>query len=109
MSATPLVRPSTGRRPLDNLVGLKRSATQSFYKAAGENPVADLERPPIQDFDSSDIWPWITKWIEAAFQTDFELKKHAFEAYANTGDRGHYDLSGLLAPDNSIRIGLAGD
>jgi hypothetical protein len=109
MSATPQVKPTTGRRPLDNLVGLKRSATQSFYKAAGENPVAGLERPPIQDFDTSDTWPWITKWLKAAFQTDFELKKHAFQTYANTGDRGHYDLSGLLAPDNSIRIGLAGD
>ncbi len=109
MSATPQVRPAIGRRPLHNLVGLKRSAAQAYYKIVQENPVPGLERPPIQNFDSSDIWPWIKEWFEAAFQTDFESKKHAFETYGNTGERGHYDLSGLLAPDHSIRIGLAGD
>jgi hypothetical protein len=82
---------------------------------AQENPPAGLEPPPLQDFDNQDIWPWITNWIKATYQVDIEGlfvsadKKHPFDSYPATGEQGHYDLSGLLAPDHSIRIALAGD
>jgi hypothetical protein len=102
---------------MENYVGLGRTKIQSHYRAAVQSPPAGMVRPPLQDFDSSDIWPWITNWLKAAYQTDIESifvpsdKKHPFEAYPPTGEQGHYDLSalGLLAADGSIRIALAGD
>jgi len=69
----------------------------------------------MQDFDQADIWPWISSWLNATYQVSLESltvpadKKHIAPAYPATGERGHYDLSGLLAPDRSIRIALAGD
>ncbi|HEY1756674.1 MAG TPA: metallophosphoesterase [Bryobacteraceae bacterium] len=103
---TPQPAGGTGRRPLTHLVGMKRSATQAFGRLAQENAPAD--RPPIQDFDTTDVWPWITNWIKATFHTDV-TQRHPFNTYPATGEQGHYDLSGLLAPDGSIRIALAGD
>jgi hypothetical protein len=74
-----------------------------------------MSRPPIQNFDSEDIWPWITTWLKATYQTDIEglfvpsERKHAFNTYPDTGEQGHYDLSSLAGPDGSIRIAVAGD
>lgn len=114
MPNAPRVAPS-GRKALENYTGLGRGAVQSYYRTAQDNPPAGLDRPPLQDFASDEIWPWITNWIKATFQTDIEGlfvpadKKYPFQDYPPTGERGHYDLSGLLAADGSIRIGLAGD
>jgi len=58
----------------------------------------------LQNFDSGDIFPWIANWLKTAGSSRF-----AFEGYPAQGERGCYDLSGLLSPDGSIRIGLAGD
>lgn len=104
-----------GRKALENYTGLSRSPIESHLRAAMANPPAGLGRPPLQNYDNSDIWPWITNWLKATYQTDIESlvvpadKKHAFQPYPEEGERGHYDLSGLLAADGSIRIGLAGD
>lgn len=112
--SSPKIGP-TGRRSMENLVGLSRSPLHSHFKAAQEKPPAGVERPPLQDFDNTDIWPWITNWIKATYQTDIESvvvpaeKKFPFPAYPATGEKGHYDLSGFAAPDGSIRISLAGD
>jgi len=114
MSPAPQAGP-TGRKELEQYVGLGRSALQSHLRSAKMNPPEGVGRPPLQDFDASDMWPWIANWMKATFQTDIESlvvpqdKKHAFEAYPDAGDRGHYDLSSLLAPDGSIRLALAGD
>lgn len=114
MSPTPQVAPSSGRKPLVSLVGLSRSPAQSHFRAALMNPQSSVH-PPLQDFDNADIWPWITNWLKATYQTDIEGlsvpadKKHSFDPYPATGEQGHYDLSPLLAADGSIRIGLAGD
>jgi hypothetical protein len=114
MSATPQARP-TGHKGLEEYVGLRRSALQSHLRSAKMNPPGGVGRPPLHAFDTSDIWPWIANWLKATFQTDIESlvvpqdKKHAFEAYPDSGDRGHYDLSGFAAPDGSIRFAMAGD
>lgn len=102
MSTTPTGAP--GRKTLESLTGLSRSPADSHLRAASLNPSASLARPNPQEFDTSDIFPWIANWLKTAGSA-----KHAFEAYPDTGDRGKYDLSGLLAADGSIRIGVAGD
>jgi len=107
--------PVPGRKALETYVGLSRSPLESHLRTAMTHPPAGVDRPPLQDFDNSDIGPWIVNWFKATFQTDIESlvvpadKKHALEAYPATGEQGHYDLSGLLAPNGSIRIALAGD
>ena len=108
---------ATGRRPLENLVGLGRSAIQSHFRMAQETPPAGLDYPPLENFDNADIWPWIASWLKATYETDIESlfvpadKKHAFPQYPATGEQGHYDLAGLglSSPGGSIRIDLAGD
>ena len=106
---------ASGRKALENYVGLGRSAAQSHFRAAVNNPPPGLGRPPLQDFDNKDIWPWITGWIKTTFGTDIEsifvpsAGRHPFEPYPATGEQGHYDLNGLLRPDGSILISLAGD
>jgi hypothetical protein len=80
-----------------------------------DNLAPGAERPPLDDFDTSDIWPWITNWIKATYETDLASlfvpanKKHGFPTYSKAGEQGHYDLTGLSAPDGSFRIALAGD
>jgi hypothetical protein len=114
MSAAPQAGP-TGRKGLEEYVGLGRTALQSHLRSAKMNPPGDVGRPPLQAFDTSDIWPWFANWLKATCATDIESlvvpsdKKHPFEAYPDSGDRGHYDLSGLAAPDGSIRFAMAGD
>jgi hypothetical protein len=106
---------ASGRKAMENFTGLGRTAMQSHFRAALDNPPPGVTRPPLQNFDTGDIWPWITNWIKATFQTDIEGlfvpadKKHSLPTYPATGERGHYDLTGMLAPDGSIRIALAGD
>ena len=103
-----------GRKELESYVGLGRSKVQSLYRTSQMSAPA-AGRPPLQDFDNRDIWPWIVTWIKATFQTDIEGlvvpadQRHAFESYPATGEQGHYDLTPLMAPDGSIRIALAGD
>ncbi len=103
-----------GRRALANYVGLGRTSAQSHLRMALDN-LPPGERPTIQDFDNAEGWAWIKSWIAATYKTDIESlfvpadKRHSFEPYPATGEQGHYDLSGMLAPDNSIRIALAGD
>jgi len=77
---------------------------ESAMRLASVNPSAAPARPPLQDFDNSNIFPWIANWLKTVGSA-----RHAFEAYPNEGDQGRYDLSGLLAADGSIRIGIAGD
>lgn len=114
MQSTPKVSPH-GRRALQNYVGLGRTVIQSHYRMLADNLPEGAERPPIQDFDSSDIWPWITNWIKETYLTDVASlfvpadKKHSFSSYPPIGEQGHYDLSGMLEPDGSIRFALAGD
>lgn len=104
-----------GRRALQNYVGLGRTVIQSHYRKMLDNLPEGAERPPIQDFDTSDIWPWITSWIKETYLTDVaglfvpSFKRHAFLSYPATGEQGHYDLSGMIAADGSIRFALAGD
>ena len=95
--------PALGHKALENYTGLGRSPVESHLRAA-LNPSATLARTPIQDFDNTDIFAWIANWLKTAGST-----RHAFESYPDQGERGKYDLSGLLAADGSIRIGLAGD
>lgn len=102
MSNTPDKAPS-GRKSLENYTKLSRSPVESGLRAASVNPSA-LPRPPLQDFDSSDIIPWITGWLKTAGNA-----RHAFEPYPAEGDQGRYDLSGLQAADGSISIAVAGD
>jgi hypothetical protein len=112
---TPQKATDTGRKTLGSYLGLSRSPMQSYYRAAQARPPANLSRPPLEDFDNSDIWPWITNWLKATYQTDIEGlfvpadQKCPFEPYPTSGEQGRYDLSGLLAPDGSIRIAIAGD
>jgi hypothetical protein len=102
---------------MESYVGLSRAPIQSHFRAAMQSQAkaAPGVRPPTQDFDSADIWPWIVNWLKATFKTDIESlvvpadKKHTFPAYPSTGERGHYDISGFAAADGSIRIALAGD
>jgi len=106
---------ASGRRSLENYVGLGRAPIESHYRMLVDNLPAGADRPPLQDFDTTDIWAWITNWIKATYQTDIESlfvpgdKRHVFPFYPATGEQGHYDLSGLSAPDGSIHIALAGD
>ena len=105
----------TGRRKLSNYTGLGRTNIESHYRMLVDNLPAGAARPPLENFDSSDAWPWITRWIKATYETDVASlfvpadKKHVFPPYPGTGEQGHYDLSGLAAADGSIRIALAGD
>jgi hypothetical protein len=85
---------------------MKRSATQFFGKLAQENAPAD--RPPIQDFDSTDC----VALDHELDQGHISHRRHSEASVQHlSGDRrtGHYDLSALLAADGSIRIALAGD
>ena len=105
----------SGRKTLDSYVGLSRSPLQSHFRADQARSAANQDRPPLQDFDKADIWPWITNWIKATIQTDIEglfvpaARKHVFEAYPATGEQGRYDVAGLAAADGSLRIAMAGD
>jgi len=114
MATSPNIAP-TRRKAVENYTGLSRSRVQSLARAAQLSTHTAEDRPPLQDFDNTDIWPWISNWIKVTFETDIEGlvvpkdKKHPFESYPATGDQGRYDLSPLLAPDGSIRIALAGD
>ena len=106
---------ASGRRAPENLLGLGRTSIQSHYRMALDNLPAGADRPPLQDFDNSEIWEWIRSWVKTTYETDIESlfvpadRRHAFESYPATGEQGHYDLAGLFAPDGSIRIALAGD
>jgi hypothetical protein len=71
MSAAPQAGP-TGRKGLEDYVGLGRSALQSHLRSAKMNPPGGLGQPPLHAFDTSDIWPWIANWLKATFQTDIE-------------------------------------
>ncbi len=93
-----------GRKALSNYTGLGRSPVESHLRLAAVNPTAATARPPLGDFDNSNIFPWIANWLKT-----LGSERHAFEAYPEQGERGHYDLSGMLAGDGSIRIGIAGD
>jgi len=112
---TPKRVSGTGRKTMESYVRLSRSPLQSHFRADQARAAANLDRPPLQDFDNADIWPWIANWIRATIQTDIEglfvpsHRKHSFDPYPSTGDQGRYDLSGLLAPDGSFRIALAAD
>ena len=114
MGSAPQTSP-TGRRALENYTKLGRNPVQSLYRSALDNPPAGLPHPPLQGFDDSNALAWISSWLKATYQTDIGSlfhaadKKHVFEAYPATGEQGHYDLSGLLAADGSIRIAIAGD
>ncbi|MDE3166129.1 MAG: hypothetical protein KGN36_10005, partial [Acidobacteriota bacterium] len=101
MSSAPIVKP--GRKALSNYTGLGRSPVESHLRLAAVNPTA-VARPPLGDFDNSNVFPWIANWLKT-----LGSERHAFEAYPEQGERGHYDLTGLLAGDGSIRIGIAGD
>jgi hypothetical protein len=102
MSSSAAAVPS--RKTLEGYVGLGRSPIESHLRSASANPQAAITRPGLQDFDNANIFPWITNWLKTVGS-----ERHAFEAYPETGDRGRYDLSDLLAADGSIRIALAGD
>jgi hypothetical protein len=102
MSSTPAT--ASGRKSLENYTGLGRSPIESHLRVATVNPSAALARPPLQDFDNSKVLPWIANWLKTAGST-----RCAFEPYPDDGDRGVYDLSGLLATDGSIRIAMTGD
>lgn len=102
MSTSPTVAPA--RKALENFTGLSRSPVESKLRAAMMNPAAALARPGLTDFDQSNIFPWIKNWL-GTLGSD----RHTFEAYPDTGDRGRYDLSSLVAPGDPIRIALAGD
>jgi hypothetical protein len=102
MSGTTTVAPR--RKALENYTGLSRAPIDSHLRVAAVNPQAALARPPLQDFSTADIFPWITNWLKTAGSA-----RHPFEAYPSQGDRGKYELSGLLAADGSFRIALAGD
>jgi hypothetical protein len=114
MSAPSQPAPSSSRKPLASFVKLSRDPAESHLRSAVMSPTG-LVHAPLQAFESSDIWPWIKNWFKATYQTDIESlsvptdKKHSFDPYPATGERGHYDLAPLLAADGSIRIGLAGD
>jgi hypothetical protein len=102
MASTPTTAP--GRKSLEIYTGLGRSPVESQVRLATVNPSAAIARPPLHDFDNSNIFPWIANWLKTVGTT-----RHAFEAYPAEGDRGLYDLSGLLSADGSIRIAIAGD
>jgi hypothetical protein len=102
MSSSPTAAP--GRKAFENYTGLSRSPVESHLRSAMLNPTATSARPGLQDFDQSNIFPWIKNWLDA-----LGSDRHAFEAYPDTGDRGRYDLSNLVAVGDPIRIGLAGD
>jgi hypothetical protein len=104
MASTTTV-PAPGRKALEDYTKLKRSPMQSMVRTAQMAARTAEDRPPLQDYDSNDILPWIESWIKATFTS----QKHPFPTYAATGEQGHYDLSPLLAADGSIRIALAGD
>ena len=100
--SSPTVVPA--RKTMEKYTGLSRSPVESVARAAAVNPSELLSRPGEEDFDTTDIFPWIANWLKTAGSTRF-----SFDPYPATGEQGHYDLSGLLAADGSIRIGLAGD
>jgi hypothetical protein len=91
------------RKAPESYLGLSRSPVESHLRAAAANPQA-AAHPPLQDFDNTNIFPWIAGWLKTVGS-----ERHAFEAYPDAGERGRYDLTGLLAPDGSIRIAVAGD
>ncbi len=115
--SSPTTRTSdSGRKAPENYVALSRSLAQSFFRSAQDHPPSGLKRPPLRDFDTKDIWPWIGTWLKAFWSTDIEgafvpaKGKHPFSTYPKAGEQGIYDLSKLAsAPDGSIHIALAGD
>jgi hypothetical protein len=101
-----------------NYVDLGRTAIQSHLRMAADNlppEVTELHLPSLQDFDRSQHWEWLKKWLAARYRTDIEslvvpeLKRCVCDSYPQTGERGHYDLAPLAAPDGSIRIAITGD
>jgi len=107
----------TGRRAIDNYTGLGRTSIQSHFRMALDNtpPGAPGPYPALQNFDDSQIWAWIKSWVTATYKTDIESlfvpadKRHSFDPYPTSGEQGVYDLTKLLRPDGSIKIGIAGD
>jgi hypothetical protein len=105
----------SGRRALTNYVGLGRTAIQSHFRMTADNLPPGAAYPTLQNFDDQQIWAWIKNWLAATYKTDIESlvvpgdKRHSFDPYPVSGERGHYDLSPLLAADKSIRIALVGD
>jgi hypothetical protein len=105
----------SGRRALANYVGLGRTAVESHFRMAVDNLPPGAAYPKLQNFDDSRGWAWFKSWLAATYRMDIESffvpaeKKHPFDPYPLAGERGHYDLSTMLAPDNSIRIAFAGD
>lgn len=103
------------RKPVENYLHLGRTALQSHFRAARFHPPAGLPHPPLDAFDSSEIWPWIVSWLKATYQTDIESlfvpadRKFPFEPYPATGDRGLYNLAPLIPSGASLRIAVAGD
>lgn len=116
MGEKPNVKVSrSGRRALANYVGLGRTAVQSHFRMAVDNLPPGAPYPALQNFDESQAWAWIKTWIAATYKTDIESlfvpadRRHSFDPYPSAGEQGHYDLSAMLGPDNSIKIALAGD
>src|ERR1700733_11629463 len=116
MGEKPHVKVSkNGRRSMANYVGLGRTAVQSHFRMAADNLPSGPPYPTMQNFDDKQIWTWIKDWLASTYKTDIEsifvpaYRRHSFDPYPTTGERGHYDLAPLSAPDNSIRIALAGD
>ena len=101
MASSPATAP--GRKSLESYTGLSRSSVASAMRAAKVNP-SSLSLPPLQNFDKSSIFDWITNRLKT-----LGSKRFAFDPYPATGEQGKYDLSSLLAADGSIRIALAGD
>ena len=89
-----------------NILDLAARRASRSYARPAINPTASLPRPPLQDFDESKVFAWISNWLETVGSTRF-----AFEPYPQQGEQGRYDLSelGLLAADGSIQIAMAGD
>lgn len=105
----------SGRRALQNYVGLGRTAIESHYRMAVDNLAPGTPYPSLDAFDGNQLWAWIKNWLVATYKTDIESlvvpsdRRHSFDPYPQSGERGHYDLTAFLEADNSIRIGLAGD
>ena len=114
-STNPSKATPSGRRSLTNYVDLSRAPIESHYRMLVDNLAPGVERPPLENFDSSSDWHWLSNWVKATYKTNIESifkpseKKHAFSTYPATGEQGHYDLAPLAAADGSIRIALAGD
>lgn len=116
MGEKPHVKASiSGHRSLANYVGLGRTAIQSHFRKAVDNLLPGAAHPSLKNFDDSQIWAWIKNWLAATYKTDIESlvvagdRRHSFEPYPLSGDRGHYDLAPLMGPDHSIKIALSGD